>query len=109
MALLLDVTLLLTTQHTEVLALLKQLRALKDLLPPRAPLLAFVQEPDLREAAQQHLHNGERWEEYFHHIAGPEKLCRLMDRRLMSSKRQPAGTLMLRNAHKVGVSVVGLT
>lgn len=35
-------------------------------------------------------------------------LCGLLDPRYISSKREPAGTHMLRNAHKVGTCVVSI-
>jgi len=81
--------------------MLLQLHALKELLPGRAQVLAFVLQSHLDEAAQQHLGSAHQSSEYLHHLTSGQELCQVMDRRYVSSKAEPRGTHSLRNAHKV--------
>jgi hypothetical protein len=56
------------------------------------------------QVAEQKYGDEAKWHAVFDEFRrGQGHLCGLLDQRWISNKKEPAGTHMLRNAHKVGV------
>lgn len=73
----------------------------------RPPLLLPL--PYLVKVAVQKWGDEAKWHAVYAELTQQRThLCGLLDPRYISSKREPAGTHMLRNAHKVGMCVVSI-
>jgi hypothetical protein len=105
-AIVLDLSLLLTVPAAEIYSFLQQLHSIRPLLPDRSVVGAFVQQVHLERAAEKHLQAAHEWHTYLDMMAGraPGALCSLIEKgnAYLSRTVDPPLTHDLRNAYKVG-------